>query len=102
VGSTRTSGSRVRESSSSGPRGLYDVDGNDYVDHLLGQGPNFLGHSPDVILDFVDEATRSGMIYGGQHPLENQAAKLVLKATAWPELIRFGVSGTEIPEATSC
>jgi glutamate-1-semialdehyde 2,1-aminomutase len=75
---------------------LYDVDGNDYVDHLLGQGPNFLGHAPDVILDFVNEATRSGMIYGGQHPLENQAAKLVLEATAWPELIRFGVSGTEM------
>jgi glutamate-1-semialdehyde 2,1-aminomutase len=75
---------------------LYDVDGNDYVDHLLGQGPNFLGHAPDVVLDAVDEASRKGMIYGGQHPLENQAAKLALEATGWPELIRFGVSGTEM------
>ena len=66
---------------------LYDVDGNHYVDPLLGQGPNFLGHAPNVILDFLDEASRSGMIYGGQHPLENQAAKLVLDATAWPELM---------------
>jgi glutamate-1-semialdehyde 2,1-aminomutase len=78
---------------------LYDVDGNDYVDHLLGQGPNFLGHAPDVVLDAVDEATRLGMIYGGQHPLENEAARLVLEATSWPELIRFGVSGTEMVHA---
>lgn len=25
---------------------LWDVDGKDYIDYLLGQGPNFLGYAP--------------------------------------------------------
>ena len=49
---------------------LVDVDGNDYIDYLLGQGPNFLGHAPTEVLDAVDEASRPGMVYGAQHPRE--------------------------------
>lgn len=39
---------------------LVDVDGNEYVDYLLGQGPNFLGHAPDRVLEAVEAATRHG------------------------------------------
>ena len=28
---------------------LWDVDGRDYVDYLLGQGPAFLGHAPEAV-----------------------------------------------------
>lgn len=78
---------------------LYDVDGNDYVDHLLGQGPNFLGHAPAVVIDAVEHACRKGMVYGGQHPLEVDAAKAVVAATGWAEMVRFGLSGTEMVQA---
>ena len=74
---------------------LRSVDGVDYVDYLLGQGPNFLGHAPDCVLDAVDTACRRGLIYGGQHALEVQASEAVCAALEWPEMIRFGVSGTE-------
>jgi glutamate-1-semialdehyde 2,1-aminomutase len=78
---------------------LYDVDGRDYVDYLLGQGPNFLGHAPDDILAAVERACRDGMVYGGQHPLEVAAAEAVCEALGWPERIRFGVTGTEQVQA---
>ncbi len=78
---------------------LIDVDGNEYIDYLLGQGPNFLGHAPEDILDAVDDACRRGMVYGAQHPLEVEAAELVLRCLGWPERIRFGVSGTESLQA---
>ena len=74
---------------------LYDVDGRDYVDHLLGQGPNFLGHSPAPVRERVAAACRDGIIYGGQHPLEIEAGEAALSAIGWADLIRFGVSGTE-------
>lgn len=78
---------------------LHSVDGHDYVDYLLGQGPNFLGHAPDVVLDAVDTACRRGLIYGGQHELEIEAAEAVCSALEWPEMVRFGVSGTESVQA---
>jgi glutamate-1-semialdehyde 2,1-aminomutase len=78
---------------------LFDVDGTDYVDYLLGQGPNILGHAPEAVLTAVEVACRQGMIYGGQHPLEVEAAEVVCAALGWPEMLRFGVSGTESVQA---
>ena len=78
---------------------LWDVDGNDYVDHLLGQGPNFLGHAPEGVNRAVAEACRQGLIYGAQHPLEVEASELFLDTLGWPEMVRFGVSGTETVQA---
>lgn len=78
---------------------LWDVDGREYVDYVLGQGPAFLGHSPGGVLDAVDAASRRGMVYGAQHPLEVEAAELFCSAVRWPDLVRFGVSGTESVQA---
>lgn len=78
---------------------LWDVDGNDYVDYLLGQGPAFLGHAPADVVAAVDEASRLGMVYGAQHPLEVEAAARMCQALGWPEMVRFGSSGTEMVQA---
>lgn len=78
---------------------LWDVDGNDYVDYLLGQGPAFLGHAPEPILAAVSDACRRGMVFGAQHELEVEAAELVCDTLGWPEMVRFGSSGTEVVQA---
>src|SRR5437870_12762396 len=39
---------------------LVDVDGNDYIDLIMGFGPNLLGHSPDVVIDAVRETISQG------------------------------------------
>ncbi|HEX5114271.1 MAG TPA: aminotransferase class III-fold pyridoxal phosphate-dependent enzyme [Pseudonocardiaceae bacterium] len=78
---------------------LWSVDGDSYVDYLLGQGPNFLGHAPDAVCTAVAEACRQGMVYGGQHALEVTAAEAVCDALGWADLVRFGVSGTESVQA---
>jgi glutamate-1-semialdehyde 2,1-aminomutase len=78
---------------------LFDVDGNDYVDYLLGQGPAFLGHAPTRIVLAVEEACRRGMVFGAQHPLELQAADRFCEQLGWPEMVRFGSTGTEMVQA---
>lgn len=78
---------------------LVDVDGNEYVDYLLGQGPNFLGHAPDRVLEAVETATRHGMVFGAQHRYELEAAEKMIKALGWAEQIRIGLSGTECVQA---
>lgn len=78
---------------------LHGVDGGEWVDYLLGQGPNFLGHAPDAVLAAVESACRRGMVYGGQHALEVEASELVCSTVGWAERVRFGVSGTESVQA---
>ena len=78
---------------------LWDVDGNDYVDYMLGQGPAFLGHAPRRILDAVERACRNGTVYGAQHALEVEAAERMCAMLGWAEMVRFGSSGTEMIQA---
>ncbi|ASR37376.1 aminotransferase class III [Prauserella marina] len=78
---------------------LYDVDGENYVDYLLGQGPNFLGHAPRHLVEAVSSACERGLIFGGQHKLEVEASEVVCEALGWPDMVRFGVSGTESVQA---
>lgn len=74
---------------------LWDVDGRDYVDYVLGQGPNFLGHASSRINSAVAAACEKGMLFGGSHPLEIEASELVLEALGWADRLRLGMTGTE-------
>jgi len=94
----RLGGPRVFFAKGKGAR-LWDVDGNEYIDYLLGQGPNLLGHAPDDVHTRVMDATAKGMIYGAQHPQEVDAAEAVLDTLQWADQVRFGVSGTESVQA---
>jgi glutamate-1-semialdehyde 2,1-aminomutase len=78
---------------------LWDVDGNDYVDYLLGQGPAFLGHAPPSIVEAVEKACRGGMVFGGQHQLEVEASERLCEMLGWADMVRFGSSGAEVVQA---
>jgi glutamate-1-semialdehyde 2,1-aminomutase len=78
---------------------LWDVDGRDYVDYLLGQGPAFLGHSPEPVQRAVAEACANGTVYGAQHPLEVEAAERLCEVLGWPDMVRFAMTGTEAVQA---
>lgn len=77
-----------------GPR-IYDVDGRDYIDYLLGQGPAFLGHAHPAIVSAVQQAITSGMVYAAQNTYEVEAAELVCEALGWADMVRFNMTGTE-------
>lgn len=94
----RLAGQRVFFERASGAW-MWDVDGNDYIDYLLGQGPNLLGHAPPDVHERVTNAARKGMIFGAQHPLEVEAAEAICRAVDWIDQVRFGVSGTEAVQA---
>src|SRR3989442_14634805 len=56
---------------------LVDLDGNEYVDLIMGFGPNFLGHSPDVIVDAVREVLGRGTSLAIATPLEVELARKI-------------------------
>jgi glutamate-1-semialdehyde 2,1-aminomutase len=74
---------------------LTDVDGNDYVDLIMGFGPNFLGHSADVVIDAVQETIRHGTSLAIATPLEVELAQLISRLVPSMEQMRFVASGTE-------
>ena len=78
---------------------MWDVDGNEYLDFTLSQGPLILGHSNPMVLDFVQKASSHGQLYAAQHLEELQLAEALQRLVPCAELIRFCVTGSEAVQA---
>ena len=74
---------------------LTDVDGNDYVDLVMGFGPNPLGHSPDAVTAAVRATLGDGTSLAIATPLEVELAQTIARLVPSMELMRFVVTGTE-------
>lgn len=78
---------------------IYDVDGNEYLDFTLSQGPMILGHSHPEVIRRVNEEMNRGQLFAGQHMLELELAETVQRLIPCAELIRFSNSGSESVQA---
>ncbi|MSR56448.1 MAG: aspartate aminotransferase family protein [Planctomycetaceae bacterium] len=85
---TRGAGSRI-----------FDVDGNEYLDFTLSQGPLILGHSHPHVLKSVAAASAQGQLFAGQHLLELDLAERLQRLIPCAELLRFSLSGSEADHA---
>lgn len=74
---------------------IYDVDGNEYLDFTLSQGPLILGHSHPEVLQAVDEYSQQGQLYAGQHIREIELAEKLNRLIPSAELMRFCLDGSE-------
>ncbi|HEY5639867.1 MAG TPA: aminotransferase class III-fold pyridoxal phosphate-dependent enzyme [Dehalococcoidia bacterium] len=72
-----------------------DVDGNDYVDYVMGHGALFMGHAhPDITAAIVEQA-KKGTHFGANHRLELEWGRRVKELVPCAEEVRFTSSGTE-------
>ena len=78
---------------------LFDADGNRLIDYVMGQGPMLLGHRPGFVLEAVEHQLSRGILYGGQHELEVEVARLVTRMVPSAEMVRFNMTGTEAVQA---
>jgi glutamate-1-semialdehyde 2,1-aminomutase len=78
---------------------IWDVDGNEYLDFTLSQGPLILGHSHPHVLSRVEDASRRGQLYAGQHLDELTLAETLQVLIPCAELLRFSLSGSESDHA---
>ena len=73
-----------------------DVDGNEYIDYLLGLGPMILGHRhPAVTRAVADAIGQYGSCFGLPYDLEVRAAEKVVEAVPGIDQVRFTNSGSE-------
>lgn len=71
------------------------VDGDRYLDYVMGYGPLILGHAfPDVVEAVRQQALR-GLSYGVPTPMEVRIAEQIQKAIRSIDLVRMVNSGTE-------
>jgi glutamate-1-semialdehyde 2,1-aminomutase len=78
---------------------LWDVDGNRYVDYVLGQGPAILGHCPPIVVEAVNAQAARGLVYSAQHETEIDVARLLGKMVPSADLVRFNTVGSEAAHA---
>ncbi|SFR98592.1 glutamate-1-semialdehyde 2,1-aminomutase [Granulicella pectinivorans] len=74
---------------------LWDVDGNEYIDYVLGRGPLLLGHTPPEVIQATCDQMWRGQIYAAQHELEFELSERVSRIVPCADLVRFGISGSE-------
>jgi glutamate-1-semialdehyde 2,1-aminomutase len=75
---------------------LIDVDGNRYVDYVMGYGPLLLGHTlPDAVEGAIQSQLSDGPMYGVPTEVEVELAEFIARHVASVEQVRFCNSGTE-------
>jgi glutamate-1-semialdehyde 2,1-aminomutase len=74
---------------------LRDVDGNEYVDYLLGWGPAILGHAHPAVVAAVERAAARPHIYGEEHECEIAVAEAIQRLVPCAERVAFTSSGSE-------
>ena len=73
----------------------WDVDGNEYVDYVMGHGALLLGHGRPEVIQAVTDALQKGTHLGASHREEVEWARLVQRLVPSAERVRFTASGTE-------
>ncbi len=75
---------------------LFDVDGNEYIDYLLGLGPMILGHRPQKITDAaVDFIQNRGTVFAMPAAEEITLSEKIIAAVPAIEQVRLCNTGTE-------
>lgn len=75
---------------------IVDLADNELIDYALGMGPALLGHAPPVVLEAVANSLSAGQLYAGQSTLELELARRIQRHVPGAELIRIGMTGSEM------
>jgi len=74
---------------------MVDVDGNEYIDFLLGSGPILLGHSPSVVVEAVKKQLEHGTQLVSPTKASIELAKKICQDMPGMERVSFVNSGSE-------
>ena len=73
----------------------YDIDGNELIDYVMGNGSLMMGHSPAEVTAAVAAQAQRGTHLGGATTHEIRYAEAVKRLMPNLERVRFTTSGTE-------
>jgi len=73
---------------------IWDVDGNEYIDFIMGYGVNLFGHNPSFIKQAIEEQLEQGIHLGIQSDVAGEVAEMICDLTKM-ERVAFSNTGTE-------
>lgn len=74
---------------------LFDVDGQEYIDYVMGFGPLLLGHTPEALMDAVAAQLPRGFLYGAAHKAEFAFAARLAELLPCAENVILSNTGSE-------
>ncbi|KIC30610.1 aspartate aminotransferase family protein [Leisingera sp. ANG-M6] len=74
---------------------VWDEDGREYVDYLIGSGPMLLGHGHPEVMEAVLEQLPQGMTFFANNAKGIELAEAIVEAVPCCEQVRFVTSGSE-------
>ncbi|MBI2917152.1 MAG: aminotransferase class III-fold pyridoxal phosphate-dependent enzyme [Chloroflexi bacterium] len=74
---------------------VWDVDGNDYIDYVLGLGPLLLGHGHPVVEQRLRDQLSHFVLAASPNPLEVELAQKLVHIVPCADACRFTTSATE-------
>ena len=74
---------------------VWDEEGNEYIDYLIGSGPMILGHGNPEVLEAVQEQLGKGMTFFANNGRGLELAEEICRAVPCAEQVRFVSSGGE-------
>ena len=74
---------------------VWDEDGREYVDYLIGSGPMLLGHGHPEVMEAVLEQLPNGMTFFANNAKGIELAEAIVDAVPCCEQVRFVASGGE-------
>lgn len=74
---------------------VYDADGREFIDFVLGSGPMILGHAPPPVVEAVQGQIQRGNSYYAMNEPAIQLAEKIRSAVPCAEKVKFCGSGSE-------
>ncbi|SLN37817.1 Glutamate-1-semialdehyde 2,1-aminomutase [Roseovarius litorisediminis] len=74
---------------------VWDEDGNEYIDYLIGSGPMMLGHGHPEVLEAVFEQLPKGMTFFANNAAGIELAEQICDAVPCAQQLRYVSSGGE-------
>ena len=74
---------------------VWDVDGKEYVDFILGSGPMLVGHGHPEVREVLAEQLDRGLTFFAGNPQGIELAEVICEAVACADQLRFVSTGSE-------
>ncbi len=74
---------------------VWDADGKEYIDYLLGSGPMFIGHAHPAVTEAVLQQVPRGTTFFANNEPAIELAEMIVAALPCAQQVRYLGSGTE-------
>ncbi len=78
---------------------VWDVDGNEYLDYVMGVGPLSLGYKYPSVDKAIKKQLEKGIVFSLINPLEVEVSELIKDVIPNAEAVRFSKTGADVTSA---